>query len=215
MGAATTEHLSNHSSSFRLPRPQYACMKQQSHSQWREDIRLVSLLMCAVGIGQHGRLGHHKARVGAFVELGANNGVSHSNTFMLERCFGWSGLQIEASPTNFAQLQRSVRNVTKRHAAVCPEGKGHIRFDEDGDGELSSVASAVPAHAGWMPAVPASQHHVTASIDVPCDTLTQLLAEAKMQGADFLSLGSNFLSLVPTSKAAARWFQPPTSLYQP
>lgn len=176
---------------FRLRPPQYSCMKQQSHSQWREDIRLVQLLMCAVGLDRQGGAPlRTEVRVGAFVELGANNGVNHSNTFMLERCFGWSGLLIEASPTNFAQLQSSVRNVTKRHAAVCPEGKGHIRFD-DGDGEGASVASAMEDYlksAHLEGAVPAIQHHVTASVDVPCDTLTQLLADEKMQGADFLSL---------------------------
>ena len=44
-----------------------------------------------------------------FVELGALDGWHGSNTLMLERCFGWTGLLIEASPHNFRNLQRSGR----------------------------------------------------------------------------------------------------------
>ena len=46
---------------------------------------------------------------GQFVELGALDGVTGSNTLGLEACYGWSGLLIEANPTNFRRLQRSGR----------------------------------------------------------------------------------------------------------
>jgi FkbM family methyltransferase len=35
---------------------------------------------------------------GTFMELGANDGLQQSNTYMLEREYGWSGVLIEASP---------------------------------------------------------------------------------------------------------------------
>ena len=33
-----------------------------------------------------------------FVELGAFRGIELSNTYMYERCFGWSGVLIEGNP---------------------------------------------------------------------------------------------------------------------
>ena len=55
------------------------------------------MLACAAG----GPLAApHKAALplpvprGSFVELGAYDGLSNSNTFMLERCFAWRGLLV-------------------------------------------------------------------------------------------------------------------------
>ena len=44
---------------------------------------------------------------GSFVEIGANDGLSGSQTLVLERCLGWDGLLIEANPTTFATLLSS------------------------------------------------------------------------------------------------------------
>ena len=58
---------------------------------------------------------------GLFVEIGALDGVSYSNTYMLEACFGWRGLLIEANSLNFEQLLRSNRTHSKFvHRGVCP-----------------------------------------------------------------------------------------------
>ncbi|MEM9284256.1 MAG: FkbM family methyltransferase [Pseudomonadota bacterium] len=55
-------------------------------------------------------------RGGFFVEFGATDGVSLSNTYLLEREFGWRGLLAEPHPAYFAQLQR---NRTSTMASVC------------------------------------------------------------------------------------------------
>ena len=44
---------------------------------------------------------------GIFVEICANDGIHGSNTLMLERCFNWTGLLIEASPDTFIKLLSS------------------------------------------------------------------------------------------------------------
>lgn len=61
---------------------------------------------------------------GTFLEIGAMDGDSFSNTLMLERCYNWTGLLIEADPINFAMLNESGRQATKLHAAVCADGTG-------------------------------------------------------------------------------------------
>ena len=45
-----------------------------------------------------------------FVELGANDGVTFSNSYLLERCHGWRGVCIEPTPSAFAKLLQSGRD---------------------------------------------------------------------------------------------------------
>ena len=58
-------------------------------------------------------------RPGRFVELGAYTGIDFSNTLVLERCFGWTGLLIEANSQNFKKLAHSGRSATLRRSAIC------------------------------------------------------------------------------------------------
>ena len=62
------------------------CVLGNTRSQFFEDFYLLPFLLKAAGGGP-----------GTFVELRALDGVQYSNTFMLEHCFGWSGLLIEAN----------------------------------------------------------------------------------------------------------------------
>ena len=63
---------------------------------------------------------------GSFVELGALDGVRFSNTIMLERCWGWRGLLVEANPVSYAALEHSGRTAHTEHAAVCEAGSGNV-----------------------------------------------------------------------------------------
>lgn len=51
-------------------------------------------------------------RGGYFVEFGATDGVLLSNTLLLEREFGWTGLLAEPNPDFFRQLQRNRSCIT-------------------------------------------------------------------------------------------------------
>ena len=71
------------------------------------------------------RLLAHARRGGpkTFIEIGAYDGVDGSQTHALEACLGWTGLLVEANPSNFAKLERSPRSARKVHAAACAEGR--------------------------------------------------------------------------------------------
>jgi len=64
-----------------------ACVFSESRSQFREDLLMLPMLL-------------HVAdnKPGTFVELGAFDGVDSSNSIMLERCFGWTGVEHPSSP---------------------------------------------------------------------------------------------------------------------
>lgn len=57
---------------------------------------------------------------GFYVELGANDGVSYSNTLFLERHLNWKGVLIEPSPLLFEKLQknRGSKNFLSNSACV-------------------------------------------------------------------------------------------------
>jgi len=56
---------------------------------------------------------------GYFVELGANDGVSQSNTLFFERFRGWKGILIEPYRPNYNELIRNRRSVNFFKNAAC------------------------------------------------------------------------------------------------
>jgi hypothetical protein len=60
-------------------------------------------------------------RGGYFVELGASDGLTYSNTVDLERHYGWRGLCIEGAPHKFAKLQANRPLCANRYAAVTAD----------------------------------------------------------------------------------------------
>ena len=91
---------------------QLECCASEVQSQDLEDLHILEILLLAA---------KHEGQK-TFVELGALvDGKTFSNTYMLERCFGWHGLLIEGSPQNFEKLKRNRPSPTER-----PEKFGHL-----------------------------------------------------------------------------------------
>lgn len=72
---------------------------------------------CGQDVFIHELLGHKKA--GVFVDIGANDGVTISNTCYLEKEHGWTGLAIEPIPAVFEKLKRN-RSCITVHGCVTP-----------------------------------------------------------------------------------------------
>ena len=79
------------------------CLKNDSlsNSQFLQDLWVMFMLS--------------SKRNGYFVEFGAGDGIEHSNTYILEKEFGWAGLLIEPVPTVYKELR-------KNRSSVCFEG---------------------------------------------------------------------------------------------
>jgi FkbM family methyltransferase len=63
---------------------------------------------------------NEKKRDGVFVEFGAADGVTHSNTFILESSYGWKGVLLEPLPWAFNELQRRRPRAACLNVAVDP-----------------------------------------------------------------------------------------------
>jgi FkbM family methyltransferase len=82
----------------------------------------------------------HKEK-GYFVEIGSADGIRINNTYLLEKCYQWSGICIEANPIYFEQLKRNrsaiclnvcVDGREKEIDFICDDLHGGI-IDEDTD----------------------------------------------------------------------------------
>lgn len=75
---------------------------------------------------------------GFFVEFGATNGIHLSNTYLLEKEFGWNGIVAEPA----MQWHTDLRNNRSCHIeidCVWKESNAHLLFNEASYGELSTL----------------------------------------------------------------------------
>ena len=106
------------------------CVLREGQSN--EDFILLPLLFAAAG---------HSP--GTFVEIGAYDGSDGSQTHLLENCFGWSGVLIEASNRNYDKLTKNERRkppTQKVYSAVCARGVGTVTVS-NGGGTVAGVTS--------------------------------------------------------------------------
>jgi FkbM family methyltransferase len=127
---------------------------------------------------------------GFFIEVGANNGFSESNTYYLERFRNWKGILIEPIPHLYQECVKERPNSTVfNYALVSSDSQqevemiyGHLMSlvrgafdDEKIEAERAAIAGR---KLGFTPY----------SIKVPARTLTSILDRANVSEIDFLSL---------------------------
>ncbi len=127
---------------------------------------------------------------GVFVEIGAHNGIAHSNTKFFED-IGWAGLCIEPNPEVFEELK-------KNRTSICVQG---CVSDKPGTASFLKVSGAPEQLSGLMDKYepdhlkrvfrevtePGSKGSVEV-INVECFLLNDLLEKNKMYRVDFLSI---------------------------
>ncbi len=77
-------------------------------------------------------------RDGYFVEFGATNGVSLSNTYLLEKQFGWKGILAEPARCWHAALEKN-RSATIEKKCVWSKTGEVLMFNETEVAELSTI----------------------------------------------------------------------------
>jgi FkbM family methyltransferase len=116
---------------------------------------------------------------GFFVEFGAADGKTISNTYLLETEFGWKGILAEPCRAFHDQLERN-RKCQIDHRAVWTSTGEELSFSESTDAFLSGVASPFYLNAK----IPVSDSYLVKTV-----TLTDLLSEYRApEVIDFLSI---------------------------
>lgn len=128
---------------------------------------------------------------GFFVEAGANDGYTQSNTYYLERFRNWTGVLIEPLPAAYERCRRERPRSKVFCCALVADG-------HDG-GPVPMLASNLTSLVrGAMKSPQADETHsrdgaqvqrtVVEEIEAPARTLTSVLDEAGAGRIDFLSL---------------------------
>ena len=95
-----------------------------SRSQFRQDLFVLSQLDFKTN--------------GFFVEFGATNGIDLSNTYLLEREFGWAGILAEPARCWHRDLKRN-RSAEIETKCVWKDSKSTLTFNEVLAAELSTI----------------------------------------------------------------------------
>jgi FkbM family methyltransferase len=128
-------------------------------------------------------------RPGFFVEFGATNGLSLSNTYLLEKNFGWKGILCEPAQEWHEELTRNRSCAIDTRCVYSSTGQ-KINFSQATIGELSTITSFMNSD------VNRSIRKKAATYEVETVTLEDLLsAHNAPRSIDFLSIdteGSEF-----------------------
>jgi FkbM family methyltransferase len=117
-----------------------------------------------------------------FVEIGAGDGYHFSNTFILEKYFGWDGLLVEPSKKNL-NLLRSMRTSGIDTRGIYTTNSSRAIFNEARIGEHSSL-DGFSRGQGTL-----QKEEIQDSYEIETCTLNELLTERDVPTfVDFLSI---------------------------
>jgi FkbM family methyltransferase len=137
------------------------------------------------------RLAERLGSGGFFIEAGANDGYTQSNTYYLERFHGWRGVLVEPLPDLAAEARRARPTAQVFECAlVAPEDEG-TQITMHHGGLVSIVAGSrgsAEADKQWIADAFVRGEADFSSIQVPGRTLSSVLDEAGAPEVTLLSL---------------------------
>jgi FkbM family methyltransferase len=153
------------------------------YSQYGQDIFLVEELF-------QGKTG------GFFVDIGAHDGITLSNTYYLEKNLGWTGICVEPNPTVYAKLLKNRKCICLNGAVSDRKGES-VFLKVDGYSEMLSglLGKYDPKHLQRIEKELRLFGGTKRQITVPCLDLNEVLTQHNVRHVDYLSIdteGSEF-----------------------
>lgn len=131
----------------------------------------------------------HNKKKGVFIDIGAYDGITHSNTYFFEKELGWTGICFEPIPRLYEKLRKN-RNCRCVNACVA-NAKGTVDFlfvdgvPEMLSGMLQTYDARQFERVKYETAHDGGTYY---SIKLPSVTFNDVLAENGITYIDFLSL---------------------------
>lgn len=126
--------------------------KPISYSQLGQDLQVLKF--------------YNNKRNGFFIEIGANDGITLSNTYLLETQYEWNGICIEPLPTHFKKLCKARQNSLCVNKAIFNKSGEIVKFS------VSNLLSGITSHIDKYDFVKQEEQ-----IDVETITMDDLLDE--------------------------------------
>ncbi len=125
-------------------------------------------------------------RGGVFLDIGAYDGATGSNTLFFEAFRGWTGLMVEPSPT-YAAAARACRNAPLAQVAIAPtDGEAEFLHITSGYTQMSGLAGSYDSKLRAQ--VEADSRYEGETIAVKTRTLASLIDEYAPGAIDLISL---------------------------
>lgn len=102
---------------------------QHSYAQLKQDIKVLEF--------------YKNKRDGYFVDIGANDGIELSNTYLLEKDYGWKGICVEPLPEQFQELLKNRTSININKAVYNTTGE---ILDFSSSDFLSGVTKNINTH---------------------------------------------------------------------
>lgn len=130
---------------------------------------------------------------GFFIEAGANDGITQSNTYLLERDYNWTGLLVEPNQHKANECKSNRKNsIVENYALVSKNYQGDViegDFSNDTDQHLLSM---VLDQGDWVDEHLMNEKnrkkYTSPIVSVPAITLTELLIKHNVEKIDLFSL---------------------------
>lgn len=132
-------------------------------------------------------LGHK--RNGTFIDIGANDGITLSNTYLLEREYAWRGVAIEPIPKIYQKLKENRVCQTINGCIANQPGKAKFIEVEGGPNMLSTLAVNNVGLTARRIRKNAKRHNANVKeIEVECYDIKSVAEKSGIKSVDFLSL---------------------------
>ena len=138
----------------------------------------------------------HNKKNGIFVDIGAHNGISLSNSYFFEKELNWNGMCIEPIPTLFKELDKNRECVKIQGCAWNEDGIKKFRMIKGYAEMLSGILDTYDSnHVKRIEKECESMKGSYEDIEIRCYDINNLLETNKFYKIDFLSIdteGSEF-----------------------
>jgi len=162
-----------------LQRPEFGREKlraQGYYSQYGQDKWIAETLLPGI-------------ESGVFVDVGAYDGVTFSNTLYLEERLGWTGLAVEPVPEIFEKLRRNRRCAVVNGCVASRSGKASLQVVSGYPDMLSGLVDKYdPRHRRRIGRECRIYGGECREIEVSCYRLNQLLERYGIDYVDYLSI---------------------------
>lgn len=126
---------------------------------------------------------------GVFVDIGAHDGITLSNTYFFEKTMGWTGLCVEPIPEVYTRLKAN-RNCLCIQGCIFDNRDSVPFLKISGWAEMLSgiIENYDPQHVKRIQSEIALNGGQSEIVNVKCYNLTDLLLENHIQHIDYLSI---------------------------
>jgi FkbM family methyltransferase len=126
---------------------------------------------------------------GVFVDVGANDGITYSNTYFMEKYRGWTGICIEPHPTAFLKLVQN-RSCDSLNIGISSKEAELEFLKVDGYAEMLSglKSNYDAAHLNRIEEEILVNGGTKETILVACKRLEKILLQKKIQEVDYCSI---------------------------